>query len=224
MAASVSVYLTKKEPDRQAGVSACHLIQLSVSIRTDHPPMNRGYSTTPPADTATCISVGRSVRPSPASVLPASSGCHRSVRLSRECSAQGAAFRKCRVIRAASQSPSQVCIHSPPPQPQEPKSAVFLCVRTGAAASHIGWNSVSSSCSAPIAGQPSATPSYSSAFAGVNWDGPRDRLRHSCGISGSAPIDHCNLTHTVFLLTSDRFFWPVLNHCRLSNGLSFLGP
>ena len=61
-----------------------------------------------------------------------------------------------RLAPAALQSSSHASIHSPPPQPYEPKSAMGFPLSFCLHAENIGSNSDSSSCSQPIDGQPKA--------------------------------------------------------------------
>src|SRR5699024_8053377 len=62
---------------------------------------------------------------------------------------------------ASLQEASQFRIHSPSPQPYEPKRPIFFPDKPFLQSSNIGANSVSSSSSSPIEGQPKAMASYS---------------------------------------------------------------
>lgn len=66
---------------------------------------------------------------------------------------------------------SQLRIHSPSPHPYEPNSAIFLPDNPLTSALNIGSNSDSSSCSAPIEGEPKANQSKSLSISGVKSDG-----------------------------------------------------
>src|SRR5699024_9721780 len=66
-----------------------------------------------------------------------------------------------RFAPASLQEASQFRIHSPSPQPYEPKRPIFFPDKPFLQSSNIGANSVSSSSSSPIEGQPKAMASYS---------------------------------------------------------------